>query len=82
MATDYDCWHEHHDDVTVEDLIETLNQNVQLARDIIKKVVPAIDESRECPCCDALQNAIITPKEAMTKETKERLGILIKRYIE
>ncbi|TDI90511.1 MAG: S-methyl-5'-thioadenosine phosphorylase [Candidatus Dadabacteria bacterium] len=81
MATDYDCWHEHHDDVTVEDLIATLNQNVQLARDIIKKVVPAIGESRECPCCNALQNAIITPKEAITKEIKERLEILIKRYI-
>jgi 5'-methylthioadenosine phosphorylase len=82
MATDYDCWHEQHDDVTVDDLIETLNNNVQLARDIIKKVVPAIGESRECPCCNALQNAIITPKEAITKETKERLEILIKRYIQ
>lgn len=81
MATDYDCWHEQHDDVTVDDLIETLNNNVQLARDIIKKVVPAIGESRECPCGSALQNAIITPKEAITKETRDRLEILIKRYI-
>ena len=81
MATDYDCWHEQHDDVTVDDLIETLNKNVQLARDIIKKVVPAIGESRECPCCNALQNAIITPKEAITKETRDRLEILIKRYV-
>jgi len=81
MATDYDCWHEQHDDVTVDDLIETLNNNVQLARDIIKKVVPAISESRECPCGSALQNAIITPKEAITKETRDRLEILIKRYV-
>ncbi len=81
MATDYDCWHEQHDDVTVDDLIETLNNNVQLARDIIKKVVPAISESRECPCCNALQNAIITPRESITKETRDRLEILIKRYI-
>ena len=81
LATDYDCWHEQHDDVTVDDLIETLNKNVQLAKDIIKKVVPAIGESRECPCCNALQNSIITPKEAMTKETKDRLEILIKRYV-
>ncbi len=81
MATDYDCWHEQHDDVTVDDLIETLNNNVQLARDIIKKVVPAIGESRECPCGSALQNAIITPKEAITKETRDRLEILIKRYV-
>ncbi len=82
MATDYDCWHEQHDDVTVEDLIETLNSNVQMARDIIKKVVPVISESRECPCCNALQNAIITPKEVITQDVKDRLEILIKRYIQ
>jgi len=81
LATDYDCWHEQHDDVTVEDLIETLNSNVQMARDIIKRVVPVISESRQCPCCNALQNAIITPKEVITQEAKDRLEILIKRYI-
>ncbi len=81
MATDYDCWHEGHDDVTVEDLIETLNNNVDLAKGIIKRVVPEISESRECPCCNALQNAIITPADVITKENKDRLGILIERYI-
>lgn len=81
MATDYDCWHEGHDDVTVEDLIETLNNNVDLAKGIIKRVVPEISETRECPCCNALQNAIITPADVITQETKDRLGILIERYI-
>jgi len=81
LVTDYDCWHEHHDDVTVDDLIETLNNNVDLARNIIKSAAPAISESRECQCCNALQNAIITPKEVIPQEAKERLEILIKRYI-
>lgn len=81
LVTDYDCWHEHHDDVTVDDLIETLNSNVELARNIIKSAAPAISESRECQCCNALQNAIITPKEVIPQEAKERLEILIKRYI-
>ena len=81
MATDYDCWHEGHDDVTVEDLIETLTNNVDLAKGIIKRVVPEIDETRKCPCCDALKNAIITPADVVTQETKDRLGILIERYI-
>lgn len=81
LATDYDCWHEQHDDVTVEDLIQTLNSNVQMAREIIKTVVPKISESRECPCCNALENAIITPREVITQEIKDRLEILIKRYI-
>jgi len=81
LVTDYDCWHEHHDDVTVDDLIETLNSNVELARNIIKSAAPAISESRECQCCNALRNAIITPKEVIPQEAKERLEILIKRYI-
>ena len=81
MATDYDCWHEGHNDVTVEELIETLNNNVDLAKGIIKNVVPIISETRECPCCNALQNAIITPADVITQETKDRLGILIERYI-
>ncbi|MEM7008007.1 MAG: S-methyl-5'-thioadenosine phosphorylase [Thermodesulfobacteriota bacterium] len=81
MATDYDCWHEDHDDVTVEDLIATLNSNVQLARDIIKKVVPTIKEETQCPCSNALQNAIITATDAISQEAKERLGIIIERYV-
>ncbi len=81
MATDYDCWHEAHDDVTVEELIETLNNNVDLAKTIIEKAVHVISESRECGCCNALENAIITPAEAITQETKDRLGILIERYV-
>jgi 5'-methylthioadenosine phosphorylase len=81
LVTDYDCWHDDHDDVTVEDLIATLNSNVALARNIIKAAVPEIKETRDCPCCNALQNAIITPKEVITKEARERLDILIKRYI-
>lgn len=81
MVTDYDCWHEQHDDVTVEDLIETLNSNVELARNIIKIAAPVISPSRECPCSSALKNAVITPKEVIPEEAKERLVILIKRYI-
>ena len=81
LSTDYDCWHEHHDDVTVEDIIETLMSNVALARKIIVNVLSAISDARDCACSRSLENAIITSRDAITPEVKERLGILIKRYI-
>jgi 5'-methylthioadenosine phosphorylase len=82
LSTDYDCWHEHHDDVTVDDIIETLMNNVALARRIIVKALPAISGMRDCACQSSLENAIITSRDAITPEVKERLGILIKRYVQ
>ena len=63
MVTDYDCWHEDHEDVTVEAVIDTMNENADKARSLIKAVVPKLS-SRAKPCesgCDrALDSAIIT----------------------
>ena len=81
LSTDYDCWHEAHADVTVEDIIETLTKNVELARRVIREVVSIIPEREDCPCSNALRNAIITPKEAITEEAKKRLDIIIERYM-
>jgi 5'-methylthioadenosine phosphorylase len=81
LSTDYDCWHEEHADVTVEEVIETLMKNVELAKRIIKEVVPMIPERRNCICSHALSNAIITAKDAISEEAKKRLNILIERYI-
>jgi 5'-methylthioadenosine phosphorylase len=81
LSTDYDCWHEAHADVTVEDIIETLTKNVDLARRVIKAVVSMIPDRENCPCSNALKNAIITPKEAITEVVKRRLDIIVERYI-
>lgn len=81
LSTDYDCWHELHGDVTVDDLIETLMSNVALARRIIINVLPLINEKRRCGCQNSLENAIITSRDAISPEVKDRLGILIKRYV-
>lgn len=81
LSTDYDCWHEHHGDVTVDDVIETLMSNVALARKVIVKALPEISGARDCPCPRSLENAIITSRDSITPEVKERLGLLIKRYV-
>jgi 5'-methylthioadenosine phosphorylase len=82
LSTDYDCWHEHHGNVTVDDVIETLMSNVALARKVIIKALPEIGETRDCACQRSLENAIITSRDSISPEVKERLGILIKRYVQ
>lgn len=81
LATDYDCWYEGHDDVTVDDVIETLGKNAALSKKVIEKVVSAIGETRQCVCPRALESAIITSRDYISDEVKERLGILIEKYI-
>ncbi len=81
LSTDYDCWHEGHGDVTVDDIIATVNRNVELARRVVASVVTAISETRDCICSRSLENAIITNPDAITPEVRDRLGIIIKRYV-
>ncbi len=80
MATDYDCWREGHDAVTVEDVIEILSSNVETAKKIIKKTLEKLGKTRDCACDCALENAIITPPEAISDDAKKRLGIIIERF--
>ncbi len=81
LSTDYDCWHDQHGDVTVDALIETLANNVLLAKKVISEVLPLINPKRECNCPNALENAIITSRDALSEEVKHRLGLIIERYV-
>ncbi|MEW6409372.1 MAG: S-methyl-5'-thioadenosine phosphorylase [Nitrospirota bacterium] len=81
LATDYDCWHAHEEDVTVETVVETLKRNVQTAKDIIKNAVISLPPARSCICADALKNAIITDTNSIPENVKQRLDLLIGKYI-
>jgi 5'-methylthioadenosine phosphorylase len=81
LSTDYDCWHEVHSDVTVEDVVEVLTKNVELAKQIIKEAVYLISEQRDCICSNALRDAIITSKDAISDDVKKKLELIIGRYI-
>lgn len=81
MVTDYDCWHEDHDDVTVETVIATLHQNAAMGQAIVREVVAALAEAeRTCGCGDALATALITAPDAVPAATRERLAPLVGRY--
>lgn len=81
LATDYDCWHETEEDVSVEAVIATLNRNVETAKSIIKDAVPRIPATRACPCAEALKFGIMTPGNMIPDDAKKRLDLLIGRYI-
>lgn len=82
LSTDYDCWHEGHGDVTVDDIIATVNRNVELAKRVVARAVTVISETRDCICSRSLENAIITSPDAISPEARDRLGIIIKRYVQ
>ncbi len=81
MATDYDCWHEEEEAVTVEMVVKILMENVEKAKKLIEKVVESIPENRECPCKDALKDAIITNTDRIPKERLKELKPIIGKYI-
>lgn len=80
MATDFDCWHEGHDAVTVEAVIETMQANVGKAREVIRLAAPELAKTPEFPSDSALQYAIMTAPEKITDEVRERVGLFIDRY--
>lgn len=84
LATDYDCWHDGHADVSVEQVIATVQQNVSSAREIIKLAaerIVATRQQRACACCQALQYAVMTDKSLIPQQTKEKLAPLIEKYL-
>src|ERR671912_1838620 len=81
LVTDYDCWHPGHDAVTVETVIDYLNQNVRNAQLIIKGAVKALaGRTRDCACGSAIKNAIFTPPELWPEATTKKLDAIIKKY--
>src|SRR3974390_3650117 len=59
MVTDYDCWHPHHDSVTVNDIIAVLNKNAANACRVVAGAVAAMPAARNCKCGSALAHALI-----------------------
>ena len=82
FVTDYDVWRESEEDVSVEMVIANLMKNVETARTIIRNVTARVSPERECGCGAALETAIITGRDLIPPETRERLGLLVDKYID
>jgi 5'-methylthioadenosine phosphorylase len=81
LSTDYDCWHESHDDVSVEAIIAIIKSNVATAKKIIRCAVQKISGERGCGCAEALKYAVISDTGVIPVETRENLDLLIGKYL-
>jgi 5'-methylthioadenosine phosphorylase len=83
MVTDYDCWREGHDDVTVDQIIAVMHQNADNASKVVRAAVAAmpVDMTKGCACVDALKYAILTDRKVIPEETKQKLSLLLDRYL-
>jgi 5'-methylthioadenosine phosphorylase len=80
MITDYDCWKVDEAHVTVEMIVANLLKNASQAKAILKRVIAHIPREPNCPCHDALKNAIMTDKKFWPRKTKMDLALLLKKY--
>jgi 5'-methylthioadenosine phosphorylase len=84
MVTDYDCWHPHHDDVTVETVIKVLLANAEKARSLVRETIPLLSGRQECcaqGCHTALDAALITAPAMRDPALKEKLGAVAGRVL-
>ena len=81
MVTDYDCWHPHHDSVTVEQIVSVLLKNAENAAKVVKATVSAMPKARSCKCGQALANAILTDPAKIPAATKKKLRLILGKYL-
>ena len=82
MGTDYDCWHEEEEDVSVEAVIAILKANAELGNRVVLETAGQLPATSACACQEAARFAIITAPEAITAEAKQRLSTLYGHYFE
>ena len=82
LVTDYDCWYPDHDSVTVEMVIANLQRNATNAQKVIQETVKRLSENPPpSEAHSALKYAILTPLDKVSQETKQKLELLLKKYM-
>lgn len=81
LATDYDCWHETEDDVSVDAVLAVLKANAAMANRIVRDVASRLPETAACGCLSAARGAIMTNPEMIPPGTRERLELLYGAYL-
>ncbi|HMR04167.1 MAG TPA: S-methyl-5'-thioadenosine phosphorylase [Polyangiaceae bacterium] len=81
LVTDYDCWHESEEAVSVDAVLAVLKKNAALAQNIVAKLASSLPDPTKSAASSALAGALITDKSTISAEAKQRLGFLIQRYL-
>ena len=81
LVTDYDCWHPDHDSVTVDMIVAALTANAQMAQQVLANAVEQLPIARDCECARALASAIMTRADVIPPATRQRLNLLVGKYL-
>ena len=84
MVTDYDCWHDDHDDVTVEQIIKVLLENADKGRSLVRALAPRVaGRTAVCSqgCHTSLDNALITAPDARDPGLAQKLDAVAGRLL-
>jgi 5'-methylthioadenosine phosphorylase len=81
MVTDYDCWHPHHDSVTVDQIVAVLVKNAENAAKVVRETVSAMPADRSCKCGSALAHAILTERDKIPAATRQKLRLILDKYL-
>lgn len=82
MSTDYDCWHESEEDVTVEMVVNNMNTNSANAKRLVKAIAEKLGGERTCSCCEAAKFAIITAPEKRNPVQVKKLAAILPEYFQ
>lgn len=80
-VTDYDVWHQSESPVTVDMVIQTLNKNTHIAQQAIHNLLRGLKPNRSCQCGQALSTALITDPNVIPDETRNKLDLIVSKYI-
>lgn len=80
MSTDYDCWKEDEEDVTIEMIVQNLQANTAAAQSVIKRLMETIQDDGTCGCQEAAQFAILTNPKLIPEDVKKKLGLFYEKY--
>jgi len=81
MVTDYDCWHPHHDSVTVDQIVAVLIKNAENAGKVVRESVAAMPKGRNCKCGSSLAHAIMTDRDKIPAATRKKLSLILDKYL-
>src|SRR5215471_9204179 len=82
MVTDYDCWHPHHDSVTVDQIVAVLLKNAENACQVVRHTVASMPAKRSCKCGSALAHAILTDRDKIPADARKKLQLILDKYLE
>ena len=80
-VTDYDCWYQSEEEVSVDMIVQNLLKNIETAKKILVKALPALSRHRGCVCASALKDSIITNPKMMSPAAKKKLKLIMGKYI-